>query len=258
MGVLSYITPFIENVNEELNREKEEKKKLEEKIEELSPNSIFTEDSDNDLLMIKSFMEANGFSNDITLYLSYEGKSNLKNAIYTSKWLIAEKYRSVEKVIFHRDKDVDGEELREYLGPKLPDNFYLFITKGYDLDSHFVNKEHILSLYPELSGVDLDALIEEAIIEVKEKSVKKISDGLYQKKFQSKSLMLQEGPSKFEKEANRLYENERDQYYYGKTALGVLKGKLQNMVNDNSVDLFRPTEYLRVDELTAISENLND
>ena|SRR5690554_5620777 len=260
MGILAFITPFVNDKNEELKREQEERRKLTEQIELLlNPSTkciVFTEDSADELLMIKTITAANKFKIDETTFFSYDGKDNLKNVIYTSKWLIKEKFKGVEHVIFHRDRDVDGDIIAQYLSKSLPSNYHLFMTEGYDLDSCFIKKEHIKSIYPELEEGFIQQKIDEAINETSEKSIQKLKDGLFQMYHENKTLNKTHSPTKLEKEAKRLFDENKQRYSYGKTVLGNLKSKLQHKINSRPFNIFSPTEYLKIDNLLNISNQL--
>lgn len=259
MGILAYITPFVNEKNEEIKRQQEERQKLTEQIKTLNPQTkclIFTEDSADELQMIKNIALANNFKIEETTFFSYEGKDNLKNVIYTSKWLIKEKFKNVEHVIFHRDRDVDGDQVYQYLSKYLPVNYHLFITEGYDLDSYFINIEHINCIYPELEVDFIEQKITEAINETSEKSIQKLKDGLFQMYHDNKTLNKTHSPSKLEREAKTLYDENKQRYSYGKTVLGSLKSKLQHKVNSKPFNIFSPTEYLRIENLFNISNKI--
>lgn len=259
MGILAYITPFVNEKNEEIKKEKEEREKLTEQIKQLNPQTkclIFTEDSAEELQMIKSIAEANSFNMDETTFFSYEGKDNLKNVIYTCKWLIKEKFKNVQHVIFHRDRDIDGDLSEEYLSKKLPQNYHLFFTKGYDLDATFLNARHIKSIYPELEENEIEQKIDEAINDTADKSIQKLKDGLFQMYHDNKTLNRTHSPSKLEKEAKKLYEGDKYRYSYGKTVLGNLKGKLQHKTNSRSFNVFSPSDSLKIDVFANISAQI--
>jgi len=259
MGILAYITPFVEEKNIELLKEKEERKKLIQQLETFNPTSkciIFTEDSAGELQMIKSLAESNGFVLNETMFYSYDGKDNLKNIIYASKWLIQEKFKNVEQIIFHRDRDVDGDQVKERLLKKLPPNYHLYITNGYDLDTVFLNKEHIKSLYPEIELSVLEQKINESIEATKDKSIQKIKDGLFQMYIDAGRINRTHSPSKLEKEAKQLYDSDPIRYCYGKTVLGNLKGRLQHSTTSKSFDVFNPSTYLEIENLKEISSKI--
>ncbi len=259
MGVLAYITPFIESKNEELKKEKEKTEKLLEQIQGLEKDIkvlVFTEDSANELLMIKAVLESNGFDLTQTAFLSYEGKDNLKSAIFSCKILIKEKFKSVQQVVFHRDNDIDGDEILTELSSKLPKNYHLFITKGYDLDSHFLDKNHIVNLYPELCNLDIDQMIQESIAETKDKSLDKITDGLFQAKHKKGKLTVKDSPKKLTEAATLLFNSNNFRYSYGKKALGRLIGKLQHKPKDKEFNLYKKSEALVIDELKELASKI--
>lgn len=255
MGVLAYITPFIEQKNNELKREEQEKEKLKQKIDQLDSKTeilVFTEDSSDDLVMIKAILESNDFPADLTSVLSYGGKENLKSAYFATKLLIDEKFKSVKHVIFHRDRDIDGDEIINHFSSKFPPNYHLFITQNYDLDSYFLNVAHIEQLYPELKSINVQELIVHSMEATEGKSLRKLSDGLYQKDFKYGQIGFEHSPSKLMKQATQLYKNNPGRYCYGKTVLGNLIGKLQHKTKSHEFNLFQPSEYLKCNELQSI------
>ena len=259
MGILAYITPFIEEKNIELKKEKKKQEELIQQLESLNQNSkciIFTEDSAGELEMIKTIAESNGFNMAETTFFSYEGKDNLKNIIYACRWLIQEKFKNVEHIIFHRDRDIDGDIVKSHLLKKLPPNYSLYVTDGYDLDSVFLNKEHISHHYPEIDSLLLEQKISDSIEATKDKSIQKIKDGLFQMYVDSGKINRSHSPSKLEKEAKTLYNSEPFRYFYGKTVLGNLKGRLQHMTESRSFNVFQPSSHLEIEEFKEISQKI--
>jgi len=61
-------------------------------------------------------------------------------------------------------------------------NFARALLKAYDIESYFINEEHILLLYPSLNKEVLNRIFKEAMEEAKSKSIEKLEDFLLNKK----------------------------------------------------------------------------
>lgn len=259
MGVLPYITPFIAKVNEELKLEKRKIEQLSSKLDSLTSNKkciIFTEDSGGELEMIKVVAKSNDFKIEEVEFISFEGKANLKSAIHSSKWLKNKgEFSNIQFIIFHIDKDVDGELQKEYHRSLLPENAIIFVTNEYDLDSYFINEKHILELYPTLDAADLVEKIETSINETETKSIEKISDGLYSQLSNSDRANNQlASPRVLSRKANELYNSRPNKYYYGKTVLGRLKGKLHGTIEKGKpFNPYQISSELVIPELKSIA-----
>ena len=253
LGILHYITPIVEKVNNELRKLKEQNKELESKVKDVDLTKqylVMTEDSADELKMIKAVMESNGLTNENTTFLSFEGKPNLKSAIHSSKWLLKQEGTEIKKIVFHIDRDIDGMLWPERVKNLIPTNSHIYITKGYDLDSLFVNKNHIKKLYDFLELEKIEKIIEESIEESKNKSLDKLSNGYWNSlSVNDKNDSSKASPTKIQQKVTALY-NDGD-YYYGKTVLGRLKAKMHTFfkLRDDEFNPYQPSDELVLKEI---------
>lgn len=261
IGMLPIIT---EHIKEEVQK----RQAFEQKVEELSKLKCNTKylvlSEDEDLSYIKKIFEINGFVEDTTEFISYNGRSNLLAAMQSCKVKITDK-PDLTDVIFHRDNDIyDNDELdRERVVKRLEDlnnigviKFHLFQTKGYDAESYFINKEHINALYPEFELEQIERMIDEATQETEEKSLEKLYGRLelYRKGYEKKGEVYKYNAAKYIKKIENLYNSNKEKYRYSKTVLGYLISKLQQ--GHERVNLLQNTDKITIPQLKTIIERL--
>lgn len=129
---------------------------------------MLSEDKNFDLL--KVFFESSGFDNDHTEYFSYEGANNINGAITLAKYIKGKK-PSI-KVVIHRDRDyLSDSEVNEFKRKSKRADVFLFITSGVDIESHFLNPQHIASIYPDLTLDYINAQLSKATEKSERKSL---------------------------------------------------------------------------------------
>jgi AAA15 family ATPase/GTPase len=265
MGVLWYITPFIEQKDEELRKKQEENIVLQNEVEKTKENTkiiVFTEDESDDLSMIKTYLRLHGFMDLFTEYHSYYGKDNFYSAIVAAD-IMRKKRPQIEYFFFHRDMDVDGEYFKTQIESRLTKlgrkNYILVLPEGYDLESEFINAKHIHKLYDSLSIARIEELINESTEEVKDKSLAKLRERYMSvKTIQNLNAGIAIKDFKWQdmiSEVDKMYFANPSRYRYGKTVIGVLKSKIQREIGSN-VDLLVETEFVIKGKLKTISDSL--
>lgn len=256
MGMLNYITPFLELKNQELLQKGVENEKLKEELSNIRRTKrimVFTEDSSDELSMIKGYMAIQGFLDTQLEYTSYNGKANLRSAVQTAK-LMATQLDHIRYFIFHRDRDCDGIEIEEELTTLLKkngDNFVLLLSQGYDLDSNFINPQHLHSLYPQIPIAQIEQLIQESIDEKQDTTLEKLHNTLLpimmdkQRKYNILNNKNQNNINHYQliQQINAMYFADKRRYMYGKSVLTTLKGKMQAILQQN-INPFRRTNHL--------------
>lgn len=257
MGILPVITDY---VKEEIELRQQAERKAEE-LSKLKSNTkclVLTEDSDTNLCEV--IFEAQGFDKKTTEFISYGSRSNLLAAMQSCKIKLTDK-PDLKYIVFHRDRDVyDGDELdkdkiQERIDKLNADGlykFHLFLTQGYDLESYFLNPEHVIELYPDLNANIVTQLIEQSTVETHDKSMGK----LYEKLDLFKKVHGLQSNAKAIKQLQELYNSNPERYRYGKTVLGELSSKIQKLKKRN-INLIKPSSVLRIRELKAIAQKLN-
>lgn len=228
-----------------------ELKELREKISSITNNQkkyiVYSEDEDLEYInfLLKQYVS----QEDLSIQ-SYHGRTNILQAMlaYESTNIDSS---IVKSIIFHRDRDTynDDEPDKERIEKKLNVikaknkniNVNLFITEGYDIESYFLNENHIVEVCRKHGhDINLDEvkkIIDNATNEVECKSIDKLMDNpRYIEDFKKSRSSTYE---KIKKE----YQNNKQRYRYGKTVLGVVKQKLQAMFKEN-INLLEATKYL--------------
>jgi putative endonuclease len=213
---------------------------------------VLTEDEANGLEMLRVVMRSNGFYDGDTAYFSYGKKSKFKAARDAVNRLKLTHFGAIEKIIYHVDRDVDGELMEaNFEGDKQPWE-QLFMPAGYDLDSLFLNAEHVCALYPELAKAVVDEALDTAYAQVRDKSIDKVADGLYNMAVNTPEFaenVYLFAPSALRKRAAKLYDVDPMRYAYGKTVLGVLIGLLQGKVGSKGFTLRSSSSFLATTRL---------
>ena len=257
IGMLPIIT---EHIKEEVHK----RQVFEQKVEELSKLRSNTKylvlSEDNDLTYIKKLFEIQGFNNETTEYVSYNGRSSLLAAMQSCKINLINR-PDLTDVIFHRDRDIynDDEYDKERVDKRLDSlnkngkiKYHLFVTDGYDVESYFINAEHIHKLYSDVSIEKIQKLIDEATDESRETSLNKLYGRIEHSRAESveRNDLINFSYPDCIKELTELYENNKDRYRYGKKTLGILKNKLER--GYKKIDLLQLTDKIDIPFLKEI------
>ena len=261
VGVLPLIAEHIEK-EVTLRKEIELKiKEINDELDKLKDNiEILVMSEDSDLTFLESVLENVGFNMDVLDCVSYDCRSNLYSTLQSCKTTLKFK-PNINTVIFHRDSDFydDDEEDKGKIEERLkklktqfPEkNFYLFKTDGYDLESYFINANHINKLYPTIDIDLINQKIDESTSECREESLSKIGQKVKIKIKEEKEPNIY----KLTKETEKIYDSNPLRYRYGKKVLGVLKSKLQK--GNGNLNLLRKTGLINAPNLSEILDDYN-
>lgn len=187
---------------------------------------FITEDS-TDLEMTKAFLKSCGMDTEAVDIWSYNGCSKADTAITLSNFI--KDHAAGTKIILHRDRDyLTDEEIEEYKSKVTEAVDYCFITKNTDLESYFINAQHLCNTYgEELSEETAEEMINLATDATKEKSIEKFIDY----RFIKHKAELNRGtmkPGELSRKCNTSYSEDVERYRHGKLTLRALKNELQN------------------------------
>lgn len=216
---------------------------------------IFTEDSKIDNLKI--LLESSGFNLIETDIWQYEGCSQIEKAIALSDF-IKGRFDSI-RIIIHRDRDFIPNDIIENITKKLELNkIDCFFTKGTDIESYFISKEHINSLYEDIEISKIDELIIETVSELKkETEVLGVNsrDTFYNSYCKSARMKK---PSQGEISQNFYKEYGENPFYNtkGKDMLSRLKNKIKNYRKSNNIVIEKNSEYLYDKKLRKIAVDI--
>lgn len=175
---------------------------------------------DEDLNFIEKYLEINGFDLGNTEIISYFGCDNIGGAIAIGRYIKNQIPNAA--IIVHRDQDyLDDEELNKYKSQIENAGFIFYKTSGVDVESEFINAQHINHLYNAITIERANELIDLATEQAEEKSIDKLL---------KKKALKKESGYKFIK----LYNENKERYRYGKKVLGVLNSLIQQEIGENS------------------------
>ncbi|MGV8139410.1 MAG: Fic family protein [Mangrovibacterium sp.] len=225
------------------------KYELERKLKNLDKGEkciVLTEDSaTSNLLGI--LLQSSGFNMAETSLISYKGCSNLGSANLFSVF-VKQKMPGV-KILVHRDRDylTDAEIAGQRESFSRIDT-HLFVTRGTDIESYFLNNGHIHFCHPSIAEEKAQTMIRQAMNEVFPKSV----DYLWKKEFGRNKA---ENHSHLGKAVEELVKEELVRFTHGKTALKVLSQIIQDQLREK-VSIEKPSPFLNIPELNKIARSV--
>jgi hypothetical protein len=224
------------------------KYELEERLQGLGNDEkclILTEDStSNNLLAV--ILESSGFNMKETKLISYEGCSKITSANLFSIF-VKEKMPNV-RIVVHRDRDYLTNAEIEYQRETFHRiDVRFFVTAGTDIESCFLNAEHIHHCHPSIDETTARALIDDVIEEVLPKS----TDYLYKKEFGNR----RETSTHLYQALINLLEQDRFRFTHGKTAYRVLQHRIHDLVREKA-NLERPSPALIDAKLSKIAKSI--
>lgn len=215
-------------VKEDIDNLQQENKIVKEQLESFNNKfkCIFlTEDKKQGL--VEKFIYNNGFNKEETDIRSYKGCTNIGSAEVLFNYLKDKYPDSYPNLVVHRDKDyMTEEEVIKEIDKFTKLGIELFITEGTDIESYFVNKEHILKCQ-DLSEEKVIEIINKAKIEKKETAITAIKRKEYGEKFKDKESHL----SRFIEE---YYTKNEDKLFHGKEVLRNIKALIQTETKNNA------------------------
>jgi predicted ATPase len=207
---------------------------------------FLTEDKKQGL--IEKFICNNGFKKEETDIRSYKGCANIASAEVLFDYLKDKYPENYPYLVVHRDKDyMTDEEVVKEIDKFTKLGIELFITKGTDIESYFVNKEHILKCQ-DLSEEKVIEIINKAKIEKKEIAITAIRRKEYGEKFKDKNSHL----SRFIEE---YYTKDEEKLFHGKEVFRSIKALIQSETKNNA-KIENVSEHLIDNKLQEIAKKI--
>lgn len=236
-------------VNDDLQILHQENKAVKEQLKLISNHfkCIFlTEDKKQGL--VEKLIYANGFIEKETDIRSYKGCTNIGSAEVLYKYLKDKFHENLPKVVVHRDRDYMSDlEVEKEIKKFKANGIELFITKGTDVESYFIKKEHILK-HEKLSPEKVDEILQKAKIEKREVAINAIKRKEFGEKHKDKDSLLIDSIEK-------LYDENEDKLFHGKEVLKKVKNLIQNETKNNP-NIENSSEFLIDENLKNISKNI--
>lgn len=211
---------------------------------------VLTEDTLKRNLEI--LLDASGFSTNDTLVLSYYGCTSPHNLRPLLELIRAS--NSSAKIIVHRDRDYLTESEGEAWNTKIRAmGAEPFLTDGVDIESHYLNPQHIAVLN-ELSVDDAETLITEVTDILMSNSVEKYVNGRTDIE-KSSGTFGKLNLGQLAAGAQSLVSSDKKRYRHSKTVLKATRKKFQEVHSKNMRTAY-PTEHLRSAYLAGIASKL--
>ena len=196
---------------------------------------------------LECLLKASGFNLQKTAVLPYYGISGIRhlrplvNVIHSTN--------AGAKIIVHRDRDyLSDREVNDWCSQVRALKVETFVTDGVDIESHFLNPDHLAELNPDLSVSEFRTLLDEARTAKHDELVQHFVNGtidLARKKGTYGKL----NHGKLATEAQKIFkEDTNTRFHKGKIVLTSLREKYQNMIGEN-LRVSEPTQHLRHDGL---------
>lgn len=207
---------------------------------------ILTED--RKMEFVKVLAEESGFDIDETLFFSYKTSTNLEPAIMLAEFMAD--IAPNTKVIVHRDRDfMTEDELKSIVARIEAVGAVCFITEESDIESYFIEVEHLAVLLEE----DPDA-VRDWINGLAQDIHNDLSLTFGRKREDIKHLLYKKNPKEFPDTA-KLLGNKiplPDENRKGKDMLKIIRSKMHERFG-KTVDVKTPTAYLWSETLVEIS-----
>jgi energy-coupling factor transporter ATP-binding protein EcfA2 len=214
---------------------------------------VATEDSDKDPL--RAILWSNGFIENDTEVASYTGCSKVDSALVLGAFL-TDKAPNVHLVV-HRDRDYMMDADAQSFSQRLQQTDVIpFLTEGNDIESYFLNAEHLQSLNPTITVDRVQGLIAQATAETADKSYAAIVNQRTSQAFKVRQRTGQQpNHGQIALDARRDYEANPVLMRRGKDVLKRVQSLLQQELGNNP-RVFHPSEYLRVEHITELSARI--
>lgn len=209
---------------------------------------VLTEDSNCRLLL--HILTANGFEQDSTLILPYHGVTSVKNLRPLLKMIRSTNADAT--IVVHRDRDfLTDEESQQWEADIRRLHVEPLLTTGTDVESHFLNPNHLARLNSDLTADQFAELINAEAADARAELVKSYVNGRVQITRQNGTYgdldigeLAATAPGKID--------GNPDVLRHGKKLLSRVKTKFQNDHGKN-LSVGKPTEHLCFDTASVIA-----
>lgn len=210
---------------------------------------VLTEDAK--LEPLRAVLHAAGFSDDSTSIWSYASCTQLGAATALGRF-IADNAPGT-KVLVHLDRDYMGEDTFEHITTKLLESgLQLFTTPGTDIESFFLNVDHLSAVYSDQPRDAVESLLATATEATREPSMRSLInarvDAANQRRKNGES---QPNVGALSEQAHKDYNDSPERLRHGKTVLKRLNALAQEQFGKVR-PVFVPSNGLPVDALREL------
>ncbi len=206
---------------------------------------------DSNTAALETILEANGYDLEETKIAPYHGCTKLESAIVLGSFL--KQHAREVRFIVHLDRDyMSDDEVNAYRTSLEAEGLELFVTKGNDIETHFLNPAHLAALNPGASVETCAAVLAEAIQDSKDESIKAIVETRLQRANKRRGVTGESvSPGDIAIQASRDYESDSSKYTKGKPTLKAVKRRLQAALRTNP-RIESPSDHLKDETLRQL------
>lgn len=173
--------------------------------------------------MLNCILEASGANLNKCVIIPYNGCGKIENVILFSSFVHG--FLPEAKILVHRDRDYLSDNEIADLRSKMERNSICFwATPSTDIESIFINADHIHTLFPELQQETIEEIIALARNRTRENSIEKfvnyVANSSDCRNYRDINLRCEQE-----------YDNNPERYSYGKKTLGLIKNDLQPLLH---------------------------
>jgi len=201
---------------------------------------------------LEVLLEASELPMEDTLVLAYYGCTSPQN-LRPLLELIRTSNPSA-KIILHRDRDYLSLEEAEDWNVKIREmSAEPFLTEGTDIESHFLNENHLA----QLNGIDIadiQTLLEDVTNECRTTSIEKYVNGrtdIEKKKGTFGKLNI----GALAAQASGVVDENKNRFRHSKTVMKALRKRFQEEHGKN-IRIIEPTEHIKCDLFTEVAAKL--
>jgi hypothetical protein len=210
-----------------------------------------TEDSSKDSLKaLRVLFESNGFVAKETDIHAYGGCSKI-DAAKVLRGFLQDRAPKV-KFVLHRDRDyMDDVHAKRFEDDILALDAKPFLTEFSDVESYFLNAEHLAQINPPISINRAQELIDEATSSTRVKSIESLINIRTESAIRERKGGVAHNPGALAMKANVDYDEDPVKWRRGKIVLKSVVALLQGELKKNP-NILQATQHLRTPALEAI------
>jgi len=213
---------------------------------------VATEDSDKE--RIRALLWSNGFIEGDTEVVSYAGCSKVDAALVLGGFL--QEKASHVRLVIHRDRDYQRDDAMASFATSLSSvGVEPLITAGNDIESYYLNPEHLHFLNPSIAVTRIQELIQQATVETETKSVEAIVNQRTAEAFRNRQAGGQINHGEIATTALADYSANTAAMRRGDVVLGRLQALLQQELGSNP-RIFSLSGHLHSADLEAIAQRI--
>lgn len=200
---------------------------------------------------LRHIVESSGFSTGEYEIWSYKGCSNVKAASALAAFVASQSPATT--VVVHRDRDyLDPSEVASYEDDIRAGGAIPFITVGTDIESQYLQMQHLLVVYPEIGEEEMADLLSAATSDVRDQSIKNLINARVEfGAAQRRVGLTPPSPGSVAAAAPADFDSDPSRYRHGKRTLKALQTRIQASHSLNR-HVVRASSFLATEPFTSI------